>query len=776
MVTKAGVGLEEGGRRSDNLMHAAPPDAVEVDGDDVMVDFSCFGGYSSAEAAMEEADHQDLMENAAAIFCDDLIPPLPDFQCMSSSSSSSSSTVVKPVAYRSTASSSVSSSSSSWAVLRSDGEEQHNAGGECINNHQPQQVALSSTASMEMHPQSGQSNRLDEGDDIGCMDVMETLSYMDLLDENGQVWDYSDSPVFDCNREEAFQCNREAENQPQQPHAAAATASEFVHEKGDNSEGLDKSEDLAMVFFEWLKSNKESVSAEDLRSIKLKKSTVESAAKRLGNGKEGMKRLLQLILEWVQQHQLQRKRRREEEAAAAATMVGGQAGFPNQPYPVQYPTQPFQSPDADFSNSNLQPDPIGFTGAVNPPPWSVGSGAGFDHMVAVGVPAAGAGYVGGGDPFGHLSNMVDQPAATPWPAAAPPFCMNYSDNARSVQNLSPVALQQAYPFGAGAFNQYPYQYYPAVGNGSTFNGPASDDGLARTGSSATKEARKKRMARQRRFSSHHRHHYHHHNHNSSSNSHGHHHVNNGQSNQMNMAVGTSPRGRVNMEENYANIGQPPGGGNWACWGNAAAPPPAPLPLVPNVAKSFQVNEVCHSPLQQPQNYQRPNAPERRPGLKAEKNLRFLLQKVLKQSDVGSLGRIVLPKKEAETHLPQLTARDGINIAMEDIGTSNVWNMRYRFWPNNKSRMYLLENTGDFVKSNGLQEGDFIVIYSDIKCGKYMIRGVKVRQQGPRPDNRRSGKALKKNPASTSNGPSPSPNNTPHKETSPKPDMIKELEA
>lgn len=31
------------------------------------------------------------------------------------------------------------------------------------------------------------------------------------------------------------------------------------------------------------------------------------------------------------------------------------------------------------------------------------------------------------------------------------------------------------------------------------------------------------------------------------------------------------------------------------------------------------------------------------GWKPEKNLRFLLQKVLKQSDVGSLGRIVLPK-------------------------------------------------------------------------------------------------------------------------------------
>ncbi|XP_066311582.1 regulatory protein viviparous-1-like [Miscanthus floridulus] len=114
------------------------------------------------------------------------------------------------------------------------------------------------------------------------------------------------------------------------------------------------------------------------------------------------------------------------------------------------------------------------------------------------------------------------------------------------------------------------------------------------------------------------------------------------------------------------------------------------------------------------------------GAKAYKNLRFLLQKVLKQSDVGSLGRIVLPKKEAEVHLPELKSRDGISIPMEDIGTSRVWNMRYRFWPNNKSRMYLLENTGEFVRSNELQEGDFIVIYSDVKSGKYLIRGVKVR--------------------------------------------------
>uniref|UniRef100_A0A7N1A9N2 TF-B3 domain-containing protein n=1 Tax=Kalanchoe fedtschenkoi TaxID=63787 RepID=A0A7N1A9N2_KALFE len=680
MEMKDDTGVAEYEKSTDNLLHAAPLDAAGMEDNDVMLDLSCFGGggYDSAAAAMEEADHQDLMDSAAAIFCDDLIPPLPDFQCMSSSSSSSSS--VKPVAYQSTASSSVSSTSSSWAVLRSESEEHNVAAGgytshhDHSHGHHPQQVVRE------------QSNGLDEDGDIGCMDVMETLSYIDLLDESGQVWGYKDSPVFYSSPVEAFQ----AENELQRPEPMAET----------HTEGLDKSEDLAMVFFEWLKSNKESISAEDLRSIKLKKSTIESAAKRLGNGKEGMKRLLQLILEWVQHHQLQRKPSREEGVAAAAA----QPQFPNHPYP-----------DTNLSNSNFQPD------LSHTSPWSVGSSAGLDPMMAVGVPA----------PFGHLSNMADQQ----WP----PLCMNYDNSTNAGQNLTPAL----HPFGAAAFNQYPCQYYPAVGNVSYLNGAVSEEVFVRTGSAATKEARKKRMARQRRFLPHHRHH-HHHSSSGNGKAHGQHHGSNGLSNQMRMLTGAGQLGRVNMDESCANISHPPSGGYWAYLHNASPPQPPHLPVVPNSGNSIQGNEESPS-------YQRPIALDRRQGSKPEKNLRFLLQKVLKQSDVGSLGRIVLPKKEAETHLPQLTARDGINIAMEDIGTSNVWNMRYRFWPNNKSRMYLLENTGDFVRSNGLQEGDFIVIYSDIKCGKYMIRGVKVRQQGPKPDIRRSGKALKKNTWPTSNG-------------------------
>ncbi|CAM9003174.1 unnamed protein product [Rhodiola kirilowii] len=403
---------------------------------------------------------------------------------------------------------------------------------------------------------------------------------MDLLDENGR----------------SVSVHQETENNQSQPPAAAT--------ENENN----KSEDLALVFLEWLKSNKESISAEDLRSIKLKKSTIENAAKRLGNGKEGMKRLLQLILEWVQQHQLQRKRHREEEeeAAAAATL---KPQIENQRYPVQYPAQPYQNLDANLSvtNSIAQPNQMQY--------------AGFDPMMA-------NGYIGAGDPSYGNNGL-----ATTWAAAAPapaPYCMNYNNNA---QNLV-LSEEEA-------------------------NGEAEE------------------------VLGHHRNHHH----NSISN--GHHRSINGHPNQISIPVETSPLARGNAYENFGQPGVP----NWAYWQNVAPPPPVPLATM--LESPFKVMR----------------------GQKPEKNLRFLLQKVLKQSDVGSLGRIVLPKKEAEIHLPQLNARDGINIAMEDIGTMHVWNMRYRFWPNNKSRMYPIGKHSEFVKSNGLQEGDFIVIYSDIKCWK-----------------------------------------------------------
>ncbi|OMO76390.1 hypothetical protein CCACVL1_15696 [Corchorus capsularis] len=95
-----------------------------------------------------------------------------------------------------------------------------------------------------------------------------------------------------------------------------------------------------------------------------------------------------------------------------------------------------------------------------------------------------------------------------------------------------------------------------------------------------------------------------------------------------------------------------------------------------------------------------------------KKLRVLLKKELKNSDVGSLGRIVLPKREAEVNLPTLSDKEGIQVIFKDVYSDQFWSLRYKFWLNNKSRMYVLENTGDFVRQNGLEMGDSLTLYDD----------------------------------------------------------------
>ncbi|KAG0626781.1 hypothetical protein M758_2G151200 [Ceratodon purpureus] len=120
-----------------------------------------------------------------------------------------------------------------------------------------------------------------------------------------------------------------------------------------------------------------------------------------------------------------------------------------------------------------------------------------------------------------------------------------------------------------------------------------------------------------------------------------------------------------------------------------------------------------------------------------KGYEFLFQKELRASDVSSLGRIILPKKDAEKHLPFLYEREGMMINLEDYHSGAFWTVRYRFWPNNKSRMYLLETIGGFVNYHHLQEGDFLICYRN-RQGGYVIRGqkmplnVKASAKGPSP--------------------------------------------
>jgi hypothetical protein len=61
--------------------------------------------------------------------------------------------------------------------------------------------------------------------------------------------------------------------------------------------------------------------------------------------------------------------------------------------------------------------------------------------------------------------------------------------------------------------------------------------------------------------------------------------------------------------------------------------------------------------------------------------------------------VVASQKDAENQLPQLDAKEGQFLQMEDYNSNRHWSLRYKWWPNNKSRMYLLESAGMKFRSS-----------------------------------------------------------------------------
>ncbi|KAL3829437.1 hypothetical protein ACJIZ3_018239 [Penstemon smallii] len=72
----------------------------------------------------------------------------------------------------------------------------------------------------------------------------------------------------------------------------------------------------------------------------------------------------------------------------------------------------------------------------------------------------------------------------------------------------------------------------------------------------------------------------------------------------------------------------------------------------------------------------------------------------------------------------LDTKEGIQISMHDMNGNHEWRFKYRFWPNNSSRMYVLESTGDFVNAHDLVPGDYILVYQNFEDGKYVIEAMK----------------------------------------------------
>lgn len=426
------------------------------------------------------SDQENLLAmNDASIFYADF-PPLPDFPFMSSSSSSSPTPASAKTTMRSYSSTSASSSyAASWAILKSDAEKDlekmnsHYCIKQCDLVDAPPPALLSTTSIEYPQPTDPSDHCVGVGD---SMNVMETCGYMDLLENN----DFFD-PYFifqnDENPLEEFTHEKEIQLAPIVHHQPSPQQQEA--EKGDykaNGEG-DLDGEMRTVFLEWLKSNKDSISANELRSVKLQKSTIECAVRHLGGGKEAMKKLLKLILKWVQTSHLQNKKRKENSPSNVLTQFKNPGQYQNTDPTSNLNHQSSSGPESNtYFNQSLR---------ISPPPYGADLGA----MVPLPQPMVGNCV---GDPYTNgASNNING-------CTTAAECQMLESAHSWPHSQFTVASHYNQSFGDKYNNLHPYQFFHDPG-----------DKLMRLGPFATKEARKKRMARKRRYLSHHKHHNHH---------------------------------------------------------------------------------------------------------------------------------------------------------------------------------------------------------------------------------------------------------------------------
>ncbi|KAL8215776.1 hypothetical protein R6Q57_022613 [Mikania cordata] len=88
----------------------------------------------------------------------------------------------------------------------------------------------------------------------------------------------------------------------------------------------------------------------------------------------------------------------------------------------------------------------------------------------------------------------------------------------------------------------------------------------------------------------------------------------------------------------------------------------------------------------------------------------LFEKLLTASDADiRLGRIVIPKKYAETFFPEVSLPKGLMMNILDI-ENKEWTFNFRYWPNCGSKTYVLEGLREFLAIKKLQAGDTVTFY------------------------------------------------------------------
>ncbi|KAK9267351.1 hypothetical protein L1049_009776 [Liquidambar formosana] len=105
--------------------------------------------------------------------------------------------------------------------------------------------------------------------------------------------------------------------------------------------------------------------------------------------------------------------------------------------------------------------------------------------------------------------------------------------------------------------------------------------------------------------------------------------------------------------------------------------------------------------------------------------------MLSASDAGRIGRLVLPKKCAEAYFPPISQPEGLPLKVQDA-KGKEWVFQFRFWPNNNSRMYVLEGVTPCIQSMQLQAGD-TVTFSRLEPEGKLVMGFRKASTAPPSD-------------------------------------------
>ncbi|KAL6574481.1 hypothetical protein OROMI_011766 [Orobanche minor] len=197
-----------------------------------------------------------------------------------------------------------------------------------------------------------------------------------------------------------------------------------------------------------------------------------------------------------------------------------------------------------------------------------------------------------------------------------------------------------------------------------------------------------------------------------------------------LSIGLSASSNPNTLSGWANAGESQSGIVMSSFHQGYRPPPYLLPRLPSpiLAAGLQTNSssipqlrVARPPVEgRIKNQLLPRYWPRMTDQELQQISGMYPEYVLSASDAGRIGRLVLPKACAEAYFPPISLPEGLPLRIQDV-KGKEWVFQFRFWPNNNSRMYVLEGVTSCVQSMQLQAGD-TVTFSRMDPGGRLLMG------------------------------------------------------